>query len=97
MDESSYSVFGGLTGAAIGSVIPGVGTLIGGLVGGALGSIGGMFGSSHRRKKERQQLLELQRKQEETLRQKLKADTADLYSSVQSAVSQTSGAMGALY
>jgi tape measure domain-containing protein len=36
---------GGLAGAAIGSIIPGVGTILGGLIGGALGGAGGgLFG-----------------------------------------------------
>lgn len=38
------AVGGAMTGAALGSVVPGVGTLAGGAVGGLIGGIGGLFG-----------------------------------------------------
>lgn len=92
--NESSSMFGTLLGMGIGAMIPGVGLVLGGMLG---GSLGGMFGSSRQQKKEQEKLRRAQSQQAEILREKAKADSAELFSSVQSAISQTSGAMGAIY
>jgi hypothetical protein len=93
----SSSMFGTLLGVGIGAMIPGAG-LLGMALGGLFGqSIGGMFGASHAQKKEQERLRKAQYEQAELLREKAKADSAELFSSVQSATAQTSGAMGAIY
>lgn len=93
----SASMFGAMLGGAAGSIIPGVGTMVGALVGGTVGSVVDVFTSHHKQKKQQQALAAEQAKQAKLLHEKLKADTAELYSSVQSAVSTTGGAMGAVY
>lgn len=48
-------------------------------------------------KKQQRALADAQIKQANLLREKIKADNAGLYSSVQSSISQKSGPMGAVY
>lgn len=55
------------------------------------------WNSYREQKKQQQQLAQAQIKQSNLLREKIKADSADLFSSVKSSVAQTSGAMGAVY
>lgn len=92
----SYSTFGTLIGMGIGSLIPG-GWLIGGALGGMLGSIFGSGEAAEEQKKQQKKLEQAQINQNKLLHEKIKSDTAELYSSVSSAVNQTSGAMGAIY
>jgi hypothetical protein len=47
-------------GAALGSVIPGVGTLVGGLAGAGVGLITGLFGSGKRKAQARKRLFDAQ-------------------------------------
>ena len=93
--EEGFSLFGNLLGGAIGWWAGGpMGASIGAsLVGGAFGSWAG----ASEQEKQQKKLAEAQKKQSEVLRRKLKADTAELHSAVQSSVLQTSGAMGAIY
>lgn len=57
--------------------------------------------SGYKKRKEQEKLQREQQKalarQNETLLEKLRQDKADLFSAVQSSVSQTSGSMGAVY
>ena len=48
------------SGAALGSVIPGVGNLVGGAAGAVVGAITGIFGGAHRRRKLRRRIFEAQ-------------------------------------
>ena len=93
----STSMFGTLLGAGIGFVIPGGGLLSAVLGGSLLGGLFGSFGSKREQEEQKRKLAEQQAYQNKLLQQKLKADTAELYSSVSSAIGQTSGAMGAIY
>lgn len=95
--EESTSLFGSLLGMGAAALIPGAGLLgiaLGGMLG---GSIFGSISSAKKQRKEQEKLLEAQRKQASILVEKSKRDSAELYSSVQSAAGQTSGAMGAVY
>ena len=50
------------TGAALGSIIPGLGTAVGGVIGGVLGGVAGLFGSSKaKREAERQKRIAINR------------------------------------
>jgi len=93
----STSMFGTLLGVGIGALVPGGGVLAAALGGMLGGQLFGMFGSSADQRKEQRRLEKAQIKQANLLNEKIKADNANLYSSVQSATSQTSGAMGAVY
>ena len=53
---------GAAAGAAIGSVIPGVGTLIGGAAGAIIGGIAGLFGSKKARERQRRKIFNAQQK-----------------------------------
>lgn len=90
-----WTLFGTILGTAVGGYVGGpMGAAIGGsLLGGAFGSWGG----AAEREKQQKKLFEQQKRQSDILRQKIKADTAELNSAVRSAVVQTSGAMGAVY
>lgn len=63
----SGATSGGLTGASIGSAIPGVGTAIGGLGGALIGGIGGLFGK--KKKKRPRQLSTFDPQQQELYNQ----------------------------
>lgn len=97
MDESAYSMFGNFIGSTIGRFWGPIGGLIGGKAGTDIGNFFGSWKRSRREKEEREKYLSMQQKQANILREKIKADNAGLYSAVQSSVTQTSGAMGAIY
>lgn len=97
MDESAYSMFGNFIGSTIGSYWGPIGSMIGGKAGTDAGNFIGSIFRSRREKKEREKYLQLQKRQEDILRERIKADNAGLYSAVQSSLAQTSGAMGAVY
>lgn len=79
------------------AMIPGVG-LLGVALGGMLGGqIGGLFGSNKEQKRQQEKLRREQSNQARLLIEKTKADSAELFSSVKSSISQSSGAMGAIY
>lgn len=96
-DYESSSMFGTLLGTGIGLAIPGVGLLGGAVLGSVMGGLFGSFGSRKEQQREQAKLQVAQMKQANLLREKIQADNANLFSSVQSSVAQTSGAMGAIY
>lgn len=51
---------GAASGAALGSVIPGLGTLVGGGIGAAVGLVTGLFGSGKRKAQARKRLFDAQ-------------------------------------
>lgn len=90
-----WTLFGSILGTAVGGYIGGpFGAAIGGsLLGGAFGSWGGASEAEKQQKK----LMQAQSRQNKILLEKLNRDKEELFSSVRSSVSQTSGAMGAIY
>lgn len=93
--EETGSLFGSLIGGAVGWYIGGpMGAAVGSsILGGVAGSI---FGADAQRREQRK-LKDAQRRQAALVLEKTKADKAELFSSVQSAITQTSGGMGAVY
>lgn len=75
-------------------------TAINPLLGMAVGALGGLatsYFSKREQEKEQKKLEKLQKFQQGQLLQKLKADNEQLFSTVKSSVTQTGGAMGAIY
>lgn len=89
------AVYGSAAGAATGSMFS---SLLGwaGLAYGIY-SIFSSISAEKEQKKQQAKLAEEQAKQARILHDKVKADSADLYSTAVSSISQTSGAMGAIY
>ncbi len=93
--EESLSMFGTMLGTV-------AGWYFGGPMGGAIGGsvVGSLFGLPAKYKaegKRQRALSKAQTAQNKILLEKLNKDKENLYSSVQSSVLQTSGAMGAVY
>lgn len=102
-DYDTAATSGSMFGALIGGVAGGfLGGPMGAMVGASLGSslFGGLFGGNAKKKAEeraQRELLKKQRAQDKILRESIRADAQELYSSVRSAISQTSGTMGVVY
>lgn len=94
-DYESSSMFGTLLGTGIGWAV--AGPIGGAVLGSVMGGLFGSFGSRKEQQREQAKLQAAQMKQANLLREKIQADNANLFSSVQSSVAQTSGAMGAIY
>ena len=98
-ETTGASMFGGLIGGVAGGIFGGP---FGAMLGASLGSslLGGIAGGGAKKRAEQRaqrDLLKKQRQQESILIESIKADSKELYSSVQSALGQTSGTMGAVY
>lgn len=93
--EESMTLVGTGIGTAVGWYFGG--PLGGAVLGSLFGSLLGGWGSARKQKDQQRKLAKQQIEQANILRQKIRADNAGLYSSVQSSIAQTSGAMGAVY
>lgn len=92
LNEAVYGSGAGATGASM------FGSMLGyvGLAYGLYSMISSGFAYAEQ-KKQQAKLAKAQKEQANLLREKIKADNTNLYSSAISSVAQTSGAMGAVY